>query len=124
MSKLAKIDAENLFGMDFTEIETENSKLPTYLFEEIESELTNLIIDENSPEQETDGAFEVIKNIVDSVRSEIENFVENEDLKKFLYVLTKIFTLLLNVKIGNSEKIIKIFRLAISSILKKRSELN
>ena len=50
MSKLAKIDAENLFGMDFTEIETENSKLPTYLFEEIESELTNLIIDENSPE--------------------------------------------------------------------------
>ena len=119
MSKLAKIDAENLFGMDFTEIETENSKLPTYLFEEIESELTNLIIDENSPEQETDGAFEVIKNIIDSVRSEIENFVKNEDLKKFLYVLTKIFTLLLNVKIGNSEKIIKIFRLAISSILKK-----
>ena len=56
----------------------------------------------------------LIRNIVDNVRSEIENFVENEDLKKFLYVLTKIFTLLLNVKVGNTEKIIKIVKLAIS----------
>ena len=56
----------------------------------------------------------LIRNTVDNVRSEIENFVENEDLKKFLYVLTKIFTLLLNVKVGNTEKIIKIVKLAIS----------
>ena len=56
----------------------------------------------------------LIRNTVDNVRSEIENFVENEDLKKFLYVLTKIFTLLLNVKVDNTEKIIKIVKLAIS----------
>ena len=56
----------------------------------------------------------LIRNIVDNVRSEIENFVENEDLKKFLYVLTKIFTLLLKVKVDNTEKIIKIVKLAIS----------
>ena len=56
----------------------------------------------------------LIRNIVDNVRSEIENFVENEDLKKFLYVLTKIFTLLLNIKVDNTEKIIKIVKLAIS----------
>ena len=124
MSKLAKLNEENLFEMDFSEIKTENSGLPTYLFEEIESELTNLIIDESSPEEETDGAFKVIKNIVDNVRSEIEKFVENEDSKKFLHVLTKIFTLLLNVKVDNSDKIIKILKLAISSILRKWSELN
>ena len=112
MSKLAKLNEENLFEMDFSEIKTENSGLPTYLFEVIESELTNLI------------AFKVIKNIVDNVRSEIENFVENEDSKKFLHVLTKIFTLLLNVKVDNSDKIIKILKLAISSILRKWSELN
>ena len=56
----------------------------------------------------------LIRNIVDNVRSEIENFVENEDLKKFLYVLTEIFTLLLKVKVDNTEKIIKIVKLAIS----------
>ena len=124
MSKLAKMNPENLFDIEFTELKTENSKLPTYLFEEIKSELTNIIIDESSPEEETDGAFELIRNIVDNVRSEIENFVENEDLKKFLYVLTKVFTLLLNIKVDNTEKIINIVKLAISSILKKWSEPN
>ena len=118
------MNPENLFDIEFTELKTENSKLPTYLFEEIKSELTNIIIDESSPEEETDGAFELIRNIVDNVRSEIENFVENEDLKKFLYVLTKVFTLLLNIKVDNTEKIINIVKLAISSILKKWSELN
>ena len=124
MSKLAKMNPENLFDIKFTELKKENSKLPTYLFEEIESELTNIIIDESSPEEETDGAFELIRNIVDNVRSEIETFVENEDLKKFLYVLTKVFTLLLNVKVDDTEKIINIVKLAISSILKNWSELN
>ena len=124
MSKLAKMNPENLFDIKFTELKKENSKLPTYLFEEIESEITNIIIDESSPEEETDGAFELIRNIVDNVRSEIENFVENEDLKKFLYVLTKVFTLLLNVKVDDTEKIINIVKLAISSILKNWSELN
>ena len=124
MSKLAKMNPENLFDIEFTELKTENSKLPTYLFQEIKSELTNIIIDESSPEEETDGAFELIRNIVDNVRSEIENFVENEDLKKFLYVLTKVFTLLLNVKVDDTEKIINIVKLAISSILKNWSELN
>ena len=49
-------------------MKTENSRLPTYLFEEIESELTNIIIDESSPDKETDGAIELIRNIVDNIR--------------------------------------------------------
>ena len=87
-------------------------------------ELANIIIDEISSEEETGGAIDTIRIIVDSVRSEIENFVGNDDLKKFLYALTKIFTLLLNVKVNNTEKIVSIVKLAISSILKKWSELN
>ena len=87
MSKLVKLNEQNLFEMDFSEVKTENSKLPTYLFEEIESELTNLIIDESSPEEETDGAIELIENIVDNIRSEIEIFNENDNLKK-LHILT------------------------------------
>ena len=124
MSKLANLNEENLFEMEFSEIKTENSGLSTNLFEEIETELSNLIIDESSPEEETDGAIELIKNIVDNVRSEIEHLVENDDLRKFLHVPTKAFTLLLNVKVDNSDKIIKIVKLAISSVLRKWSELN
>ena len=59
MSKLAKMDPENHFDVEFAELKMENSKLPTYLFEEIESELTNIIIDESSPEEETDGTFDL-----------------------------------------------------------------
>ena len=87
MSKLVKLNEQNLFEMDFSEVKTENIKLPTYLFEEIESELTNLIIDESSPEEETDGAIELIENIVDNIRSEIEIFNKNDNLKK-LHILT------------------------------------
>ena len=102
------------------EVKTENIQLPTYLFEEIETELTNLIIDE----KETDGAFDIIGNIVQNIRSKIDSFVENGDLKKFLYILTKIFTLSLNVKVDNSEKITRIVKLTISSVVKKWSEQN
>ena len=68
MSKLAKLNEKNLFEMEFSEVKTENSRLPTYLFEEIELELTNIIIDESSPDEETDGAIELITNIVDNIR--------------------------------------------------------
>ena len=74
--------------------------------------------------EETDGAFELIKDIVDNISSDIEGVIENEDLKKFSHVLTKVFTLLLNIKVSNTDKIIKIVKLAISSVLKKWSELN
>ena len=40
MSKLANVDPENLIEIEIDEMETENSKLITYLFEELESELT------------------------------------------------------------------------------------
>ena len=59
MSKLAKMDPENHFDVEFAELKMENSKLPTYLFKEIESELTNIIIDESSPKEETDGTFDL-----------------------------------------------------------------
>ena len=84
MSKLAQFDEKTLFGLD---VKTENNELPTYLFEEIEQELTSIITDENSAEEETDGAFDVIRHIAENIRSEIDNFVEYGDLKKLVYVL-------------------------------------
>ena len=40
MSQLANADPENLIEIETDEFETENRKLLTYLFEELESELT------------------------------------------------------------------------------------
>ena len=123
MSKLANVDPENLIEIEIDEIETENSKLLTYLFEELESELTNIIIVEGSQE-ETDGAFDVIRNILDKVKIDFEKLNLNGDLKKFLHTISKIFTPLLNIKVDTSDKILKIVKLANALILKKWSEQN
>ena len=110
MSKLANVDPENLIEIEIDEIETENSKLLTYLFEELESELTNIIIVEGSQE-ETDGAFNIIRNILDKVKVDFEKLNLSGDLKKFLHTISKIFTLLLNIKVDTSDKILKIVKL-------------
>ena len=121
MSKMANINEENLFEFDFPK----EAKLPIFLFEEIEADLCDAILHGSIPEDdETDGAIDFIKNIVDNVKSEFEGVIENGDKKKFLNILTKIFTILLSVKADNSEKIIKIVKLAISAVLKTWSDLN
>ena len=122
MSKLAQIDSEDLIEIEY---ETPNEQLPTYLFEEVEEELTKiLILDAGNSEEETDGAFELIRNIVDKIRHDIEKAGLSGDLKKFLHTLTKIFTLLLNIKVDTGDKIIKIVKLLNSLIAKKWSEQN
>ena len=123
MSQLANADPENLIEIETDESETENSKLPTYLFEELESELTNKII-VNGGQEETDGAFDVIRNILEKVKIDFEKLPINGDLKKFLHTISKIFTLLLNIKVDSSNKILKIVKLANALILKKWSEQN
>ena len=122
MSKLEHIDPHDLIKIEF---DKQKEQLPTYLFEEVEEELTKiLILDAGNSEEETDGAFELIRNIVDKIRHDIEKAGLSGDLKKFLHTLTKIFTLLLNIKVDTGDKIIKIVKLLNSLIAKKWSERN
>ena len=119
---MAHIDSEDLIEI---EAELQSEQLPTYIFEEVEEELTNLLVlDTGCSEEETDGAFDFIRNIVDKIKHDIEKTGVNRDLKKLLYTLTKIFTLLLNIKVNTGEKIIKIVKLLNSLIAKKWSERN
>ena len=120
MSKVAQIEPKDLIEIEY---ETPNEQLPTYLFEEVEEELTKiLILDAGNSEEETDGAFELIRNIVDKIKHDIEKAGLSGDLKKFLHTLTNIFTLLLNIKVDTGDKIIKIVKLLNSLIAKKWSE--
>ena len=63
MSKLAHIDPEDLIEREF---EDSDEQLPTYLFEDIENELTKILLSDTDLE-ETDGAFDKIKDIVSKV---------------------------------------------------------
>ena len=124
MPKPTHLNEENLFELEFSENKTEKGKLPISLFEEIEAELRVFIFHGSSPEDETDRAIDTIRGIVDNIRSEIENLIENTNQKKFWGILTKILTILRSVKVDNSEKIIKIVKLIVLTVLRKWSEVN
>ena len=109
---------------DLFEIETNNNvltaeNLPIYLFQEIEADLCDKLLHSSSPENDqTDGAIDFIQGIVDKVKEEFEGLVQDEDRKTFLKILSKIFTILLSVKADNTERIIKIVKFALSTVLK------
>ena len=118
MSKKAELEEKDLIEIEYG---IEQTQLPTYLFEEAEEELTKLLISEAGEigEEETDGAFDLIAQIVGKIRHQIEKEDFGEVLKNFLIALAKIFTLLLNIKVDTSDKIIKIVQLLNSLIAKK-----
>ena len=120
MSKLAHIDPEDLIE---SESEGTDEQLPTYLFEDVEEELTKIQLSDTDLE-ETDGAFDVIRSIVGQVQHKISKRGASGNLKNFLNTLTKVFTLLLNIKVDTGDKIVKIVNLLNSLIAKKWSEQN
>ena len=109
---------------DLFEIETNNNALTAenlsiYLFQEIEAELCDKLLHSgNSDNDQTDGLLEFIQTIVDKIKEEFEGVVQDEDRKTFLKILSKIFTILLSVKADNTEKIIKVVKFALSTVLK------
>ena len=120
MSKLAHIDPEDLIE---SESEGTDEQLPTYLFEDVEEELTKILLSDTDLE-ETDGAFDVIKDMVSKVQHEISKRGAGNNLTNFLNTLSKVFTLLLNIKVDTGDKIVKIVNLLNSLIAKKWSEQN
>ena len=118
MSKVAELEEKDLIEIEY---EIKQTQLPTYLFEEAEEELTKLLISEAGEiwEEETDGAFNLIAQMVGKIRHQIEKEDFGEVLKNFLIALAKIFTLLLNIKVDTSDKIIRIVQLLNLLIAKK-----
>ena len=115
MSRVEKME-EELIVLEEEE-EVLKTQLPTFVFEQAEEKLTKLFILDGG--EEIDGALDLVAHIVDKVRRQIEKKDFGESLKKFLITLTKIFTLLLNIKVDTAEKIVKIVELLNSLIAKK-----
>ena len=114
MSRVAEMEEEDLIKI---EEEVEKTQLSTFIFEEAEEELTKLLILDGG--EEIVGALDLIAQIVDKIRRKTEKEDFGENLKNFLITLTKIFTLLLNIKVDTGDKIVKIVQLFNSLIAKK-----
>ena len=109
------------------ENENNNEKLLVALFQEIETELSELLFLQNEgseSDDETDGPIQFIKNIVEKVKKDFDGVVVDEEKKTFLSVLTKIFATLLSVKADNIEKIINLIKISLSTVIKSWLEQN
>ena len=122
MFKLALLDEENLFEFESEEIK-EEEQLPVELFQEIEAEVCDHIL-HTAEGDETDGAIDFIKEIVENTKLEIDSLVQNNNTKIFLNTLSKIITSLPSVKVDTPEKIIKVVKLIVSSAIKIWSQQN
>ena len=119
MSKLVLLNEENLFETEIKEEQEE--QLPIALFQEIEAELCGHIL-HTAEGDETDGAIDFIKEIVENINLEIDLLVQNDNKKTFLNTLSKMITILQSVKVDTPEKIIKVVKLIVTTALKKWSE--
>ena len=101
----------------------ENEKLPIEIFQEIESEL-RYVLDDSEWDDETDGPIQFIQNIVETVKKDFDGVLEDGERKTFLHILTRIFATFLSVKADNIEKIVKLIKLSISTVIKTWSKQN
>ena len=102
------------------ENENNNEKLLVALFQEIETELSELLFLQNEgseSDDETDDPIQFIKNIFEKVKKDFDGVVVDEEKKPFLSVLTKIFATLLSVKAENIE-IINLIKISLSTVIK------
>ena len=99
------VSTEELF-LRFVGSNTENQAI---LFEEINRELEAFLTKESNDKDVTHGFLDLLSTISDSVQEEFEELVGgNSDRKRFVRALSKIFTLLLNMKVDTAEKIKRI----------------
>ena len=74
--------------------------------EEITSKLEEHLREESVDGDTMDGVFDAIKALSSDVREEFEDLLEGDnDKKRFLKSLSKIFTLLLNTKVSTTNEI-------------------
>ena len=89
------------------------------LFEEFYKELAAFLTKETNNKEVTDGIFDFLATIFDSVQEEFVKVVNDDnDKKRFFKALSRIFTLLLITKVDTAKKIKRIIKIAIETTLK------
>ena len=114
------METDNLFDFEEEIEHTKKEKLSVFLFQELEAELFDKILHTDEDLNQTDGVIDLTRHIVEKIKEEFENFLQNDHEKKaILRTLTKIFTILLSVKAETPEKILNIVRVVITALLKQ-----
>ena len=95
------------------------------LFQEIEKELSEKLLEEKGEGDSTDGAFAYIEDLTNNLQTECDETIgEGGDKKQFIRSLTKIFAILLNTRVDSVSKIKNIIKIAVKIVIRLWSGQN
>ena len=96
--------SKNLFG--FKQIEADNRVDATLIFEEINKELEEYLLEKSIVTDSIDGVFDFLEWLNDRKQKNFKELLEGEaDKKRFIKALTRIFVPFLNTKVNIVDKI-------------------
>ena len=96
--------SKNLFG--FKQIEVDNRVDATLIFEEINKELEEYLLEKSIVTDSIDGVFDFLEWLNDRKQKDFKELLEGEaDKKRFIKALTRIFVPFLNTKVNIVDKI-------------------
>ena len=111
----------NLFDMEL-EWEEEKEEIEidaSFFFQEMEKELKEFLLEQQVEGDSKDGAFEFVSNLTNRIQEEFDEIIgQDTDKKSFIKLLMRIFALLLNTKVDSVDKIKRILKIAINTMLK------
>ena len=114
---ISECSTENLF--DFEQLQANVKTDNALIFQEITRELEAYLARETDDKDSTDGIFDLLSSISDSVQEEFDELISGDsDKKRFLRALSTIFALLVNTKVDTAEKIKRILKIAIETTIK------
>ena len=117
----------DLFEMEWS-IDDQKNKIKINslsLFQEIEKQLSETLLEEKSEGDSTDGAFSFIENLTNKLQTEFDETIgEDCEKRQFKRSLTRIFAILLNTRVDTLDEIKKIIKIAVNTAIKLWSEQN
>ena len=113
----------NLFGLE--QINNEAIFNTSLIFQEINKELEEYLLEKSEDTDSTNRVFDFLEGLSNHMQDEFDKIVgEDTDKKQFIKALTRIFALLLNKKVDTADKIKRILKIALETILKIWQEQN
>ena len=108
----------NLFEVE--QIELDNKTVDAArIFEEIHREMGDYLTGEGNDADSTDGVFDFLEKLTSRLQEDFDELIgEDNDKKRSVKALTRIYALLLNTKVDTADKIKRVLRIAIETTLK------
>ena len=112
---------ENLFG--FEQISVNDKVETTLIFEEINKELEEYLLEKSIATDSTDSVFGFLESLKNRGQEDFDELIgEDTNKKRFIKALTRVFALLLNTKVDSANKIKRILKIAVETTLKMHRE--